>query len=83
MSQSLYTVIAPMAGTFYEANYPGEPPLVQLGQQVSKGDVLCIVESMKVFAEIRAERSGKVMQVLVENESPIRLHEPLIELEVD
>ncbi len=83
MSANIYTVVAPMAGTFYEASYPGEPPLVQVGQKVAKGDVVCIVESMKVFAEIRAERSGKVSRVLVGNEDPIQLHQPIIEIEMD
>ena len=83
MSSNFYMVVAPMAGTFYEASYPGEPPLVTVGQKVAKGEVVCIVESMKVFAEIRAEKSGKVSQVLVGNEDPLQLHQPIIEIELD
>ena len=65
------SVLAPMAGTFYRAPSPEAPPYVEVGQSVSAGDVLCIIESMKMMHEIRAANSGTVESVLVENGTPI------------
>jgi acetyl-CoA carboxylase biotin carboxyl carrier protein len=82
MSGKVYKVTAPLAGTFYEAPSPEDPPFVEVGQKVKTGDVLCIVESMKVFTEIRTERSGTVVNILVGDEDPVKREQALIEIEV-
>lgn len=82
MSGKVYKVTAPLAGTFYEAPSPEDAPFVEVGQKVKTGDVLCIVESMKVFTEIRAERRGTVVNVLVEDEDSVKKEQVLIEIEM-
>jgi acetyl-CoA carboxylase biotin carboxyl carrier protein len=62
---------SPMAGTFYRAPAPGAEPFVQVGQSVAAGDVICIIESMKMMNEVRAERSGVCVAVVAENGQPV------------
>lgn len=62
---------APMAGTFYRAPAPGETPFVDVGDTVAVGDVLCIIESMKMMNKVESEFAGQVAEVLVENGKPI------------
>ena len=62
---------APMAGTFYRAPAPGEAPFVDVGDTVAVGDVLCIVESMKMMNKVESEFAGQIAEVLVENGKPI------------
>ncbi|MBN2568509.1 MAG: biotin carboxyl carrier domain-containing protein [Deltaproteobacteria bacterium] len=81
-SNNLYVVKAPLAGTFYESPSPDDPPYVEKGQKVKPGDVVCIVESMKVFTEIRAERGGTVKNILIEDEDPVNKGQILIEIEL-
>jgi acetyl-CoA carboxylase biotin carboxyl carrier protein len=64
-------VSAPMAGTFYRAPAPGEQPFVEVGARVQAGDVLCIIESMKMMNRIESDRAGEVLAVLVDNGQPI------------
>ena len=64
-------VPAPMAGTFYRAPAPGEPPFVEVGDQVAVGDVLCIIESMKMMNKIESESAGEISAVLVADGVPI------------
>lgn len=66
-----YTVTAPMVGTFYSASSPGSPPFVQVGDRVKQGDVLCIVEAMKMMNQIEAEVSGTIKAVKVQNGEPV------------
>lgn len=66
-----YVVTAPMVGTFYSASSPGSPPFVQVGDRVKQGDVLCIVEAMKMMNQIEAEVSGTVKAVKVQNGEPV------------
>ncbi|UCC31365.1 MAG: acetyl-CoA carboxylase biotin carboxyl carrier protein [Phycisphaerales bacterium] len=68
---------SPMVGTFYAAPDPDSPPFVQLGSTVNPSTVVCIVEAMKVFNEIKAELSGTIQKVLVKNEEPIEYGQPL------
>ncbi len=82
MSGKVYRVRALLAGTFYGSPSPEDAPFVEIGQKVKTGDVVCIVESMKVFTEIRTERSGTVVNVLVADEDPVRMEQTLIEIEV-
>jgi acetyl-CoA carboxylase biotin carboxyl carrier protein len=64
-------VKAPMVGTFYRSGAPGSKPFVEIGSQVKEGDVLCIIEAMKLMNEIVAEQAGTVTQALVENGQPV------------
>lgn len=70
-------VTAPMVGTFYRAPSPGSPPFVDVGDRVKVGDVLCIVESMKMMNQIKSTFSGVVEAILVENESSVEFDQPL------
>jgi acetyl-CoA carboxylase biotin carboxyl carrier protein len=72
-----HNVTSPMVGTFYEAPSPGAKPFVQVGQQVSVGDTLCIIEAMKMLNQIEADKDGKVSAVLVENGQPVEFGQPL------
>jgi len=73
-------VPAPMAGTFYRAPHPDAGPFVEPGQAVHAGDVLCIIESMKMMHEIRAAQDGVIAQVCVENGQPIGTGDTLFKL---
>ena len=68
---------APMVGTFYAASTPDTDPFISLGQQVSEGETMCIIEAMKMFNQIEAETSGTVVAVLVENGQPVEFDQPL------
>ena len=68
-------VTSPFVGTFYRAPAPGADPFVSIGQHVKKGDVLCIVEAMKLMNEIEAESDGTVSEILVQNEQPVEFDE--------
>ena len=70
-------VRSPMVGTFYEASSPEAEPFASLGQKVSAGDTLCIIEAMKMFNQIESDYSGTVVAVLVENGQPVEFDEPL------
>jgi acetyl-CoA carboxylase biotin carboxyl carrier protein len=70
-------VRAPMVGTFYSASSPEDGPFVSLGQQVSEGETMCIIEAMKMFNQIEAETSGTVVAVLAENGQPVEFDQPL------
>lgn len=77
----LETVTAPMVGTFYRAISPEAPPLVREGDLVSEGQVVCVIEAMKLFNEIKAEQSGRIARVLVDNASPVEYGQPLFLIE--
>lgn len=70
-------VTAPMVGIFYEAPSPGKPPFVELGKTVARGDVLCIIEAMKIMNQVEAEVSGVVTRILVDNGDPVEYGQPL------
>ncbi len=78
--QGGHLVRAPMVGTFYRAPSPSSPPFVEIGDQVKEGDTLCIIESMKMMNHIKADRSGKLEAILVNNEEPIEFDQPLFTL---
>lgn len=71
-------VESPMVGTFYRSPSPGEKPFVEIGQNVTKGDTLCIIEAMKIMNQIVAETSGTVRAIVVEEGQPVEYGEPLI-----
>ncbi len=70
-------VRSPMVGIFYEAQAPGKPSFVQLGQTVAKGDVLCIIEAMKIMNQVEAEKTGVVSRIMVANGDPVEYGQPL------
>jgi acetyl-CoA carboxylase biotin carboxyl carrier protein len=71
------TIKSPIIGTFYRKASPDKPPFVEVGDTISKGDVLCVIEAMKLFNDIESEVSGKVVKVLVEDSSPVEFDQPL------
>lgn len=75
---SKYVIIkSPMIGTFYRKPAPDKPSFVEVGTSIAKGDVLCVVEAMKLFNEIEAEISGKIVKILVDDMSPVEFDQPL------
>lgn len=76
-NSNLVTVKSPMIGTFYRASSPDKPPFVNVGDEISAGQVICIVEAMKLFNEIESEVSGKIVKVLVDDAQPIEYDQPL------
>ncbi len=74
---------SPMIGTFYRSSNPDTPPLVSVGDKVTKGQTVCIIEAMKLFNEIESEVSGTVVKVLVENSSPVEYEQALFVVESD
>ena len=74
-------VLAPLVGTFYEAASPGAKAFVEVGQTVGAGDTVCIVEAMKLMNEIEAEQPGKLVEVLIQNGSPVEYGEALFRFE--
>ncbi|WP_299883419.1 acetyl-CoA carboxylase biotin carboxyl carrier protein [uncultured Lacinutrix sp.] len=71
------TVKSPIIGTFYRKPSPDKPLFVEVGQNIAEGDVLCIIEAMKLFNEIESEVSGKVVKILVDDASPVEFDQPL------
>ncbi|MDQ6889110.1 MAG: acetyl-CoA carboxylase biotin carboxyl carrier protein [Bacteroidota bacterium] len=72
---------SPMIGTFYRQSGPDKPVFVSVGEEVSPGQVVCIIEAMKLFNEIESEVSGKIVKVLVEDASPVEFDQPLFLVE--
>ena len=75
------TVKSPMIGTFYRSASPEKPFFVNVGDEISTGSVLCIIEAMKLFNEIESEVSGRIVKVLVDNASPVEYDQPLFLVE--
>lgn len=71
------TIKSPMIGTLYRKPSPDKPVFVEVGSVISKGDVVCVVEAMKLFNEIESEVSGKIVKVLVDDSSPVEFDQPL------
>ncbi|WP_310554704.1 acetyl-CoA carboxylase biotin carboxyl carrier protein [Flavobacterium sp.] len=71
------TVKSPIIGTFYRKSSPDKPMFVEVGSTIGKGDVLCVIEAMKLFNEIESEFSGKIVKVLVDDMSPVEFDQPL------
>jgi acetyl-CoA carboxylase biotin carboxyl carrier protein len=79
-AEDLHLVLSPMVGTYYESPSPGSPPFVKPGDSVEAGQVLCIVEAMKLMNEIEADVSGEVVKCLVKNGQPIEYGQELFAL---
>jgi acetyl-CoA carboxylase biotin carboxyl carrier protein len=74
---NLITVKSPIIGTFYRKASPDKPSFVEVGADVKQGDVLCVIEAMKLFNEIESEMSGKIVKILVDDASPVEFDQPL------
>lgn len=79
--QNTVTITAPMVGTFYHAQSPEAAPFVEVGQRISVGQPVCIIEAMKLMNEIESEVDGKLIQILVENGQPVEYGQPLFIIE--
>ncbi len=80
-ADNLLTIKSPMIGTFYRKSSPDKPSLIEVGDDIAPGKVVCIIEAMKLFNEIESEVSGKIVKVLVENASPVEYDQPLFMVE--
>ena len=73
----LITIKSPIIGTFYRKPSPDKPNFIEIGDSISEGSVLCVVEAMKLFNEIESEYSGKIVKILVDDSSPVEFDQPL------
>lgn len=80
-SSNYITIKSPMIGTFYRSASPDKPSFVNVGDEVKAGQVVCIIEAMKLFNEIESEVSGRIVKVLVDNSSPVEYDQPLFLVE--
>ncbi len=76
-----HQVVSPMVGTFYRAPSPGAKVFAEIGQRVSEGDTICIIEAMKILNQIEADKSGTIVDILVENGQPVEYGETLFVIE--
>ena len=76
-TDNLITIKSPMIGTFYRKPSPEKDVFIEVGETVKEGDVLCVVEAMKLFNEIESEVSGKIVKILVDDSSPVEFDQPL------
>lgn len=79
--QQWLEITSPMVGTFYRAPAPDEPPFVNMGERISKGDTVCIIEAMKLMNDIEAEVAGEVVEILVENGDPVEYGQVLMRVD--
>ncbi len=80
IDENLKIITSPMVGTFYEASSPKQPPMVKVGDKVKKGDVLCIIEAMKLMNEIESEFDGEIVEICVQNEEVVDFGKPLFKI---
>ena len=81
VADNLITIKSPMIGTFYRSPGPGKPHFLEVGDEVTPGKVVCIIEAMKLFNEIESEVKGKIVKILVEDASPVEYDQPLFLVE--
>ena len=77
VASNLITIKSPIIGTFYRKAAPDKPMFTEVGSTIQKGDVLCVIEAMKLFNEIESEYSGKIVKILVDDMSPVEFDQPL------
>ena len=80
-AQNTFEFKSPIIGTFYRSSSPDKDPFVKVGDKVEKGNVLCIIEAMKLFNEIECEEPGKIVKLLVEDSTPVEYEQPLFLME--
>jgi len=73
---------SPMVGTFYRRPKPDQPPFVEIGSKIKEGDVICIIEAMKLFNEIDSEYNGEITKIYLEDGSPVEFDQPLFEIKI-
>ena len=73
----LITIKSPIIGTFYRKSAPDKPPFVEVGDTIKEGDVLCVIEAMKLFNEIESELGGTIVKILIDDASPVEFDQPL------
>lgn len=78
---NLYEVTSPMVGIFYSSSTPNKPPYVNIGSRVKKGDVLCIIEAMKIMNEIISEKDGEIIDICVKNEQVVEYSQVLFKIQ--
>ena len=76
------TILSPMPGVFYSSQSPDKPPYVKEGDTIKSGQVLCIIESMKIMNEIESEHNGVIKKILVNNTDPVEFNQPLYDIEL-
>lgn len=76
-----HTILSPMVGTFYRAATPNGAPFIEVGQSVSVGDILCVIEAMKILNQIEADKSGVIKQILPDDNQPVEYNQPLFIIE--
>ena len=81
LNENVVTIKSPIIGTFYTKPSPDKEPYISVGSEVKKGDVLCVIEAMKLFNEIESDIDGKILKVLVEDSTPVEFDEPLFLIE--
>jgi acetyl-CoA carboxylase biotin carboxyl carrier protein len=81
--ENLHEIKSPIVGTFYRAPAPDADPYIQVGDNISEGSVLCIVEAMKLMNEIESDISGKIVKILVEDATPVEYNQPLFLIQLD
>ena len=82
MDANTYMITSPLMGTFYRSPSPEAIPCVEVGQKVNPSDVVCVIESMKIFTELRVNQAGTVKRILVEDEGLVMKNQELIEIEI-
>ena len=82
MNAETYMITSPLMGTYYSAPAPGEKKFVEVGQRVNGDEVVCVIESMKVFIELKANQPGTVTRIMVENEDMVMKNQALIEIKI-
>lgn len=80
-NENYITIKSPMIGTFYRSQGPGKPAFVEIGDDITPGKVVCIIEAMKLFNEIESEVKGRIIKVLIEDASPVEYDQPLFLVE--
>lgn len=80
-ADNLVTIKSPMIGTFYRSASPGKPSFIEIGDEITPGKVVCIIEAMKLFNEIESEVKGRIVKVLVDDASPVEYDQPLFLVE--
>ncbi len=80
-AETTVQIKAPMVGTFYRAPSPEAPPYAEIGQEIEAGQVICIIEAMKLMNEIKSEIKGKILEILVDNSEPVEFGQPMFLIE--
>jgi acetyl-CoA carboxylase biotin carboxyl carrier protein len=83
VAENIKEIVSPMVGTFYRAPAPDAAPFVEVGSVVSKGQILCIIEAMKIMNQIESDTSGRVVAILVENGEPVEFGHPMFHIAVE